>query len=145
MNWKAEAVEKLHRYDAMRQAAKNLPLEIRRLEEKAHAIRSARTDGTAVRGGGSRREDMLLNNIAERQELQWALEDTCLWLDNTERALKKLTKEEQLVLNRMLIFPEQGGVERLCGELGVESSSVYRRRDQALRKFTIALYGAVDS
>ena len=59
MNWKAEAMEKLRKYDAMRQATQNIPEEITRLELAARSIRSARTDGTAVKGGGSKREEML--------------------------------------------------------------------------------------
>ena len=32
--------------------------------------------------------------------------------------------------------------KRLCEQLGVEQSSVYRKRDGALYRFTLALYGA---
>lgn len=145
MNWKVEAEEKLRRYPAMRQAAKNIPQEIKRLENQACAIRAVQTDAIPSRGGRDGKEDMLMNNMVKRQELQWALEDARLWLSNTERALKTLNQEEQTVLSRMLIFPEDGAAQRLCMDLGVETSSVYRRRDSALRKFTIALYGALES
>ena len=63
MNWKTEAKEKLRRYDAMRLATINIPQELHRLEMDAQSIRSARTDATPVSGGGSKREDALLNNI----------------------------------------------------------------------------------
>ena len=43
---------------------------------------------------------------------------------------------------RFYMCPEKGSVERLCSELGLESSSVYRKRDKALRRFTVALYGS---
>ena len=42
------------------------------------------------------------------------------------------------------IHPAQGNVDRLCEELGIEKAMVYRRKEFALRKFTIALYGAVE-
>jgi hypothetical protein len=32
-------------------------------------------------------------------------------------------------------------MDRLCQELDLEQSSIYRKRDQALRRFTTALYG----
>ena len=51
------------------------------------------------------------------------------------------TPEEKLVLQRFYLSPERGSVERLCMELGVEQSSVYRKRDKALHKFALALYG----
>lgn len=145
MNWKAEAMEKLRRYDAMRQSLQNIPLEMDRLAADACAIRGARTDGTPVKGGGNRREDALLNNMAQRQELGWALEQAQKWVDITERGLAVLSPEEKLVLHRFYLYPERGSVERLCMELGVEQSSVYRKRDRALQKFTLALYGAEET
>jgi len=145
MNWKAEAMEKLHRYDAMRQAVKNIPEELSRLETDAAKIRSARTDSTPVKGGGNKREDILLDNLVHRQELQWALQQAQNWVHMTERALCALTPEEKLILHRMYILPERGCVDRLCMELGVEQSSIYRRRDKALHRFTLALYGTVEA
>ena len=129
----------------MRQAAANLPDEIDRLEQEAYSIRGARTDATPVKGGGNRREDALLNNMAERQELSWALQQAQSWLRVTDRALGALAPDEKLVLHRLYICPERGAVERLCAELGLEQSSIYRKRDRALRKFTVALYGRVES
>lgn len=141
MNWKAEAKEKLRRYDAMRLATINIPEEIERLELDAQAIRSAKMDSDVVSGGGSKREEALLNNIIERQELLWTLEQAQLWLKTTDRALSALANEEKLILHRLYIYPERGAPERLCKELGMEVSSVYRRRDRALRHFTLAYYG----
>ena len=145
MNWKAEAMEKLHRYDAMRQAVKNIPEEITRLELDAARIRSARTDSTPVKGGSNKREDMLLDNMVHRQELQGLLQQAKSWICMTERALGTLTPEEKLILHRMYILPERGCLDRLSMELGLEQSSIYRRRDKALRRFTQALYGLEES
>ena len=145
MNWKAEAKEKLRKYDAMRLATINIPQEIERLEIDARSIRSARTDATPVPGGGNRREEAMLNNIIHRQELAWTLEQAHLWLQSTDRALTALTNEEKLILHRLYIYPEKGGLDRLCKELDVESSSVYRRRDRALKHFTLAYYGITDA
>lgn len=36
-------------------------------------------------------------------------------------------------------------MDRLCEELGLEKATVYRRRDAALRHFTLALYGVTES
>lgn len=145
MNWKSEAKEKLRRYDAMRLATINIPDEIERLEIDSRSIRSARTDGTPVQGGGNRREEALLNNIVHRQELMSTLQQAKLWVKTTERALDSLSKEEKLVLYRLYINPEKYSVDRLCKELGVESSTIYRKRDKALKNFTIAFYGATET
>ena len=75
MNWKNEAMDKLRRYDAMRQALRNIPAEIERLEDGACTLRGVSTDITPVRGGGGRREEALIENLMERQELEWTLGD----------------------------------------------------------------------
>ena len=142
MNWKSEAKDKLRKYDAMRMAMINAPKEIKRLEGEYTAIRSAKTDGNPVRGGTSAREDAIINNIAERQELELSLQNATAWVKIVDRALKCLKPDEKLILHRLYISPEKGSLQRLCSELGVETSSIYRRRDQALNTFTLALYGA---
>ena len=141
MQWKEEAVEKLKRYSAMQQALQNIPAEIHRLREDAAALRSASAQQVCVKGGGGRREDALINNIAQRQELEWTLNQVQQWLSVADRGLAALDPEERLVLQRMYLFPERGAVDTLCGELGMEQASVYRKRDKALRQFTVALYG----
>ena len=141
MNWKEEATQKLRQYDAMRLAVQNLPEELKRLEQAACAIRSSRTDGTPVKGGTNRREDTLLSNLVCREELSNALDQAKIWVSTTDRALCALTPEEKLVLHRLYIYPERNALDRLCRELDLEQSSIYRKRDQALRRFTTALYG----
>lgn len=145
MNWKTEAVDKLKRYEAMKVALKNIPEEIARLKSAMGGIRSATADGTPVQGGGSGREDMLLSNIVQREELGKSLEQANLWVKETDRAMKVLTDEERLILDRFYIHPRMGAAEHLAGDLGLDVKTVYRRKDSALRRFTIALYGCVES
>jgi len=141
MNWKQEAIEKLKKLETMQMSLENIPQEIKRLEIAACGLRGATTDRAPVKGGGSRREDALLTNIVYRQELERNREQAAHWVKATQNALSMLTMEEKLILTRLYIRPERGAVERLNGELEVEKSSLYRRRDSALRKFTMALYG----
>lgn len=141
MNWKTEAVDKLRRFDAMRRSLVNIPEELRRLESVATEIRAAAMDASPVQGGGSRREDALLSNIVHRQELQRNLEQAQSWMRSARRGLEALNEQERMILLRFYICPEKGAIERLCAELGMEKSSLYRHREQALKKFTIALYG----
>lgn len=146
MNWKAEAVEKLRRYDAMCRARENLPLELRRLEQEYTAIGTGMTDRIGTGSGNVRsREDWMLNNVMARQQLTWSLDQARSWTDLVERALSALSSNEQLILRRLYILPQSGALDQLCEELGMERSSVYRHRDKALSKFTLCLYGAQES
>ena len=145
MNWKFEAIEKLKEYTARKHAITSIPEEIKRLEEDAQRIRAASTDATPVQGGGSTREDMLLSNIVLREELQRRLSDALRWVEIVDGGLAVLTDEDRLVLDRFYIHPMRGNVDRLRNELGLEDErSVYKRKDKALRKFTIALYGTCE-
>lgn len=145
MNWKHEAIEKLKEYEARVKSVKTIPNEIKRLELDYTRIRSATRDGTPVRGGGSTREDMLLSNIVHREELERALEMARMWVALVDAGMDPLTPEERLVLERFYMRPERGNVERLCQELGCEKSTVYNRRDKALRRFMLALYGGAET
>lgn len=145
MRWKNEAMEKLRRYDAMRMAQSNIPREINRLKEEMQTMRRVNVECAPVHGSGNRQDDVWLNNIAKRQELEWTLKQVKQWLANTERGLLALSEEERLVLQRLYLYPEKNGIDRLCAELGMEQSSVYRKRDQALERFTIAMYGFPDT
>ena len=141
MNWKFEAIEKLKQYEAKKQSLTSIPEEIARLESAMQSIRSATADGTPVKGGGSGREDMRLSNIVHREELERSLEQAKMWVALVDAGLEILRDEERLILDRFYIHPERGNVDRLCGELCVEKSQVYARKDSALHHFTISLYG----
>lgn len=145
MNWKIEAMGKLKQYEAKKQALQNIPMEIARLELAMKSIRSATADGTPVQGGGSGREDMLLSNIVHREELQRALEQAKAWVKIVEGGLSVLGEDERLILDRFYINPAPGNVDRLCGEMGIEQATVYRRREKAIHHFTISLYGCIES
>ena len=145
MNWKTEAMEKLRTYETMQAALKNLPREISRLEEEYKAIGSQIFSGKSAGRNLRSREDGMINNIVRRQELQWSLDQAQQWMQTVSTALDVLEPEEVGILQQLYICPKSDGIERLCEKLHLERSSIYRKRDSALRKFTLALYGATES
>lgn len=145
MIWKHEAIDKLKQYEAKRLALENIPLEIRQLELEMQSIRSADPDSSPVKGNGTSREDVMLNNITHREELKESSTMTKLWVEAMDRALSALSAEEFLLLDRFFIHPEKKAADRLAGDLRVDIKTVYRRKDEALRKFTIALYGVTET
>lgn len=145
MDWKREAADKLRQYEARKSSLDRTAAEIHRLENDLTRIRSATTDSTPVRGGTNTREDMLVGNIAARQELALARQDAFRWLKIMDGALAGLGPEERLILDRFYIHRAKGNVDRLCEELHLERSQVYARKDAALRRFTLLLYGVTES
>ena len=145
MNWKTEAIDKLKQYEARRESLEIIPKQIADIDATMTCIRSARIDGTPVRGGGNGREDMMLNCIAQKDELRRCLERAGVWVEIVSRGLELLEPDDRLVLDRFYINPEKRAADRLAGDLGIDVKTVYARKDRALRKFTIALYGYEES
>ena len=144
MIWKNEAVSRLKAYQSKKLALENIPLEIRQQVLALASIRSADPDSAPVRGN-STREDAMLNNMVYRSELEDSYLRTKLWVDATDRALGVLTPEERTLLERFFIYAEPKAADRLAGDLHMDVKTVYRRKDDALRKFTVALYGTTES
>ena len=51
-----------------------------------------------------------------------------------EKAWRSLSREEQEILQRLVVEHKKGSVEWLCGEFDIEPATVYRRRNRALMK-----------
>ena len=140
MNWKQETIDRLEKMEPMRQAMRSIPMELRRLDAEAENLRRSECSQTKVLTH-SKWEDRMLDNYVRRQELQWSYENTKRWLEVTQRALARLSKEQQMILKRLYVQPTAGAMEQLTEELGVERSTVYRWRDKALETFTLCMYG----
>ena len=143
MNWKLESMEELREYEAKRTAVESIPQEIRQLREQMGKLGGS-SSSVPVQGGGSRWEDRQINLIVKIDKLDASLGIAQDWVKKVERGLAVLTAEERLILDRFYINPAKGNVDRLCGELHLEKTAVYNRKDAALRKYTLARYGCVE-
>ena len=145
-DWKYKAKDKLRDYSAQLNAVATLPLELKRLESEYTSIKAANTDVTPVQGGGTTQEDRALSNIVRRQEIEAMLYRAKKSVAFVEAALARLSEEERLVLELMYINRQRGAVGRLREELHLEDErSVYKRAAKALKRLTIAMYGATES
>ncbi|MBQ9534329.1 MAG: hypothetical protein IJU78_00585 [Clostridia bacterium] len=77
----------------------------------------------------------------EDEEVQRQYEETAAAAELTRIALESLPAREQQVLDRFYINRESGHVDRLCEELGYETSNVYRMKNRALGHFAEVLFG----
>lgn len=132
LNWKGSAVEMLSSYNARVQSLDSLDLQLQRLEQELLDVRKLRAE-----------DDWALNNMVKRLELSQARRDAKLCIRLTENALGVLTSQEQQLLKQLYISPGWGNLRKLEEHTGMTRSTLYRKRDQALRKFTVALYGKV--
>ena len=112
MNWKHEAMERLHNYSAMVEAVDNIPRELKRLEMDAVSLPASRTDKPRVNSTPAMGEDRLINNLVKRRELAASHENAKIWMEVTNRALSVLSREEKLILTRLYIRPAHHGASR---------------------------------
>ena len=143
MNWQKEAVNDLKSYIARKQSVESLKERILDLERRSVKL-GGTSNSTPVQGGGNRNEEALVNNIAERERLNMALTAAQKLVDIIEKGLAVLTSEERLVLEKFYIDRPTMYLDRLCDELHCEQATVYRIKDRALYKFTVAMYGVID-
>ena len=144
MNWKYESMEELREYEAKRTAVETIPDEIAQLKADMHKLGGGNSSSVPVKGGGSRWEDRMINLIVKCDKLESSLAYAQEWVHRVERGLAVLTAEERLILDRFYINAAKGNVDRLCGELCVEKSQVYSKKDAALRRYTLARYGCAE-
>ena len=136
-------IPRLRDLEQERAALQNIPERIRTLELAFAGLRAANTEGDVVSGGENHREEAMLANIAERDELKRNLVISRREVEQVDGALAKLSQEERLVLDRFYIHRESGHVERLCEELIMEKSQVYNIKNRALVKLARMLHGQV--
>lgn len=144
-DWKPVAIQRLKSYEARKISLEQIKAQLNALDMQFTAIRAAKTDGEPVSGTMSnRREDMMVDNIQKRDELKANYKIAKREIEVTEKGLNALTKEERRILELFYVLRPYDHVGQICGEQNIEKSEAYRRKDSALRKFTMACYGVID-
>lgn len=144
MKWSDCAIQDLRKYKYLKASMESIPERMEALHCRLVSVKGAATDKVPVKGGSSRYEDTLVDIIVEKERLKYLYRANKMLLDLIERGLASLDKTERLVLERFYIDRPKNHVEKLMEELNYEKSRVYEIKDQALYKFTIAMYGIVE-
>lgn len=58
--------------------------------------------------------------------------------------MEMIEKAQKGLLDRFFIHQEKQAADRLAGDLHIDVKTVYRRKDDALCRFTVALYGKTE-
>lgn len=89
-------------------------------------------------------EDGMISNIMRRDRLNLNYDAAKKRYDLIMAALGMLSDDQRLILDRFYIHRQGSYIDRLCEELNIARSEVYRRQDGALRAFAVAMYGITD-
>ena len=144
MKWSDCAIQDLRKYKYLQASMESIPERMEALRCRFESIKGAVTDKTPVKEGSSRYEDNLIDIIVEKERLKYLYRANKKLLDLIERGLASLDKTERLVLDRFYIDRPKNHVEILMEELNYEKSRIYEIKNQALYKFTIAMYGIIE-
>ena len=142
-NWKAESIKDLKSYPQRKESIENTKERIKILDEQFTSLRGVSTS-EPVMGGLSRVEEKMLDNISERERLGFSLKIAEALVELTEKGLEALDKKERAVLEGFYINRQDNHIDVLCKRLHFEKTRLYEIKDNALRKFTMAMYGTVD-
>lgn len=143
--WQQIAAEDLKSYTYRKQSLAGMADEIATLKGAAISIRAVRSDAEPVAGGTNGREDAIIDNIVRRDELMVTMAQVEVRCRRIEAALEAISDKDRTILTRLFIEPQKGAIERLCNELNYDKATVYRHRTNALRNFTLSMYGRTES
>lgn len=139
--WRDQAINDLGIFEAKKQSLINIPDQIKELEEKMTSIRGQSADSAAVKSGGGAKDDVYLNNIVARDKLSANLEENRRFVSRVNNALSILNTEDRELLQRFYMDKEKGAAYNIAEERALDHKTVYRQKDDALHKFTTAMYG----
>lgn len=145
MNWKNEAVQDLKKLVHRQTAVEILTAELEELNSRLYAVRGPGVDRSPVQGGGCRVEDRVLSLLDERARKRQSLQMAKREAASTCKALAALTDQQRDILDRFFIHRTAGYLQDLAQRYHVEQAQLYRLKDEALRAFTLARYGIVES
>ncbi|MCK9478342.1 MAG: hypothetical protein M0R40_02430 [Firmicutes bacterium] len=144
MNWKSVAAEDLERYGKQKKSLDSLYERISILTDSYTALRPIASNKVPVRGDTTQIEDVMLNNIVEREKLKNTYSIIKRLVKLTEKGLSNLSDYERRTLELFYIRRQKNHVDRLMEEFGYEKSKVYNLKEKALYNFTIGVYGLSD-
>ncbi len=136
--------ERLRNYSARKKSLDFTKRELARINAEMTHIQGALKDGTPVSGGTNQREERLVNLIMAKMDIEAIRKETSAWLFNMEKAIAELDEDEHHILDMMYINPTHNAVDKLCMEYFEDKSTIYRRKDRALRHLTYLFYGVLE-
>ena len=135
MDWKICAVEDLRRYNLMKAGILNSEDKLRAIECD---IKRART---ALESRQKRLDSRLVDALVEGERLKTNILTAKSLTKLVERGLRSLCDNDRRLLEMFYMSGITKPTAQLVNELGYSPRSIYRARDRALEKFTLAMYG----
>ena len=138
--WKQVAIYDLRRFNSLQASVKSMQEQVEsintRLEGSAYSFSS-----TPVQGGGSKIEDKYNDAIVLKDKLQSQIAENEKDYILISRALEKLSRDEQKILNYAYISRPSNYIGVIMDTFNIEQAQAYRNINKALSKYIKARYG----
>ena len=144
MDYRKFMIDDLGRHRQKVCALHNLKERIIALETELRAIKGADPSKITVKGGGNAEADKRLNLIVERDNLKRNYGIVKRAVDCVDAGLMTLSDKERATLDLFYMDRPHDHVAKVCELWQCEQAEAYRKKDEALRKLTIACYGVTE-
>lgn len=142
MDYRVLAQEELKSLPMLASASANTAIELEEIKMKLRFVKNNKDIQTEPRKGAQAGDERMLALKSQKDELQLRLRETRLRLNRIDRALDVLSEEERRLLTECYVIRENTP-EDIMEVIGVEKSSFYRMRGEALERFTRAMFGVI--
>ena len=140
---RSAAVDALKDYSSMEFIIANTSSEIKNARDKMSGVRSPQFDGMPRTHNPQAGEERILNGIEEIDILQERYRQAVEYMEWFKPAWEQLTADERYVLETF--YDEEcsqtGAVYEICDHFNIERSSAYNKKNRALAKLAVLLYG----
>ena len=135
MDWKICAVDDLRRYHLMKVGILNSKDKLKAIEQ---AVFYAKTSSD---GKKPKTNSEIVDMLVEKERLKTNITAAERIIELVERGLDALNIEERAILEKFYMTDCPNKIKTLRSQFGYSQRSMYRVKDRALRKFTLAMYG----
>lgn len=135
MDWKSCAVDDLRKYNLLKIGVLNSRDRIRAVEAAAERGR------ISVQNDSMHTDSRLIDAMVESERLNMNINTAESLIKLIDRGLSALDEAEKKVLEKFYMSSSPVNIHELERYLGYQARTVYRLRDRALTKFTLAMYG----
>jgi DNA-directed RNA polymerase specialized sigma subunit len=138
MNYISEAIERLKHLKDLEIAKENLKDTILDLKLRCQGTEIT-LDGMPQGRSSVTYDDAIINNMFKLQESQKRLRETIKEIEKIHKELSRLDEKDRELLVQW--FVEKKGLQDLCKIYKCEKTTLYRKRDAALKQFAVQLFG----
>ena len=137
-------IKVLKDYDSMKFIIENTSDEIKRVTDKAVSVGVPKYDDHVRSGNIHSGEDKMANIIEEIDILKERYRQAMEYMDWFQPAWEQLTEDERYVLESFYSDVNCYGSNAayyIASHFGIEQSSAYKRKNRALDRLTVLLFG----